>query len=91
MKRICEDVGLECNEDGFFNLLGTVADMSLSLFLEDMKSLGEVSKAKKVSLLSTAEVRKSLEDQGVFMMPSKIIPEMGISEDSHPTFSFDRN
>jgi hypothetical protein len=79
VKRICENVGVECNEDSFLNLLGAMAELTLSTMIEDMKSLSEVSKTKKESVLSTAEVRKALEEQGIYMSPSKIIPEMGIS------------
>ncbi len=46
---------------------------------DDIKSIGEVSKNKKETLLSTSEVRKAIEDQGIYMTPGKIIPEMGIS------------
>lgn len=56
-----------------------MAEMTLSNMIEDMKSISEVSKTKKESVLSTAEVRKALEEQGIYMTPSKIIPEMGIS------------
>jgi len=28
-KRVCESVGLECNDDSFFNLMGTLVEMSL--------------------------------------------------------------
>lgn len=90
-KRVCESIGLECNEESFFNLMGAMAEFTLSSMLEDMKSLGEVSKNKKGSVLSTAEVRKALEDQGIYMTPSKIIPEMGINEDEQANYNFQKN
>jgi len=33
--------------------------------------------------MSSSEVRKALEHQRIFMMPSKIIPEMGITEENN--------
>jgi hypothetical protein len=90
-KRVCESIGLECNEESFFNLMGAMVEMTLNSTLEDLKSLGEVSKNKKGSVLSTAEVRKALEEQGIYMTPSKIIPEMGINEDDHTSYNFQKH
>ena len=53
-KRVCESTGLECNEESFFNLLGAMAEMSLSTILEEIKAVGEASKNKKGAVLSTA-------------------------------------
>ena len=38
--------------------------------------------------MSASEVRKSLEYQGIFMNVSKIIPEMGITEESDLDIDF---
>lgn len=71
--------------------MGAMVEMTLSNTLEDIKSLGEVSKNKKGSTLTTVEVRKALEEQGIYMCPSKIIPEMGISEDDNASYNFQKN
>ena len=60
-KRVCESTGLECNEEGFFNLLGAMAEMSLNSVLQEIKTVGETSKNKKGTMLTTAEVRKAME------------------------------
>jgi hypothetical protein len=67
-----------------------MAELSLSSVLEEIKAVGETSKNKKGAVLSTAEVRKAMEDMGIYMCPSKIIPEMGISEDDHGNYDFQK-
>ena len=54
-------MGLESNDDVFFNLLGTVAGYSLNEAVSDIKNVIKVNKSKKEKVLTTAEVKKTLE------------------------------
>jgi hypothetical protein len=67
-----------------------MAEMSLNSVLEEIKSVGETSKNKKGTMLSTAEVRKAMEEMGIFMCPGKIIPEMGINDDDSGNYNFQK-
>jgi hypothetical protein len=79
-KRICETVGVESNDEVFFNLLGMLAEFSLNSMATEVKNVLKVNKGKKDKVLETSEVRKTLEDKGIYLCASKIIPEMGVSE-----------
>ena len=46
-KRICESVGLESNDETFFNLLGSLAAYSLNSAVTDIKSNLKADKTKK--------------------------------------------
>lgn len=58
-----------------------MAEFALSKMIDEIKSV-QVKESRKGNVMSCSEVRKSLEYQKIFMMPSKMIPEMGISEES---------
>jgi hypothetical protein len=59
-KRICESIGLESNDDIFFNLLGSLAGFTLNGTVEDIKDNLKANKSKKERHLTTAEVKKAL-------------------------------
>lgn len=40
----------------------------------------KANKSKKERVLTTAEVKKTLEEKDVYLCANKVIPEMGISE-----------
>ena len=79
-KRVCESVGLQSNDEIFFNILGTIAGYSLNNAVSEIKSSMKANKSKKERVLTTAEVKKTLEEKDVYLCANKVIPEMGISE-----------
>ena len=59
VKKLCESVGVECNEDSYFNLLGSVADFVLSQTVTEIKQ-ADYGKTKKDKELRTGTVRRLL-------------------------------
>ncbi len=80
VKRHCENVGVETNDEVFYNLMGYVTEFMLDGVVKDIKDQADPAKGKKQSMLNTPDVRKIMEQNGIFMCTSKVIPEMGISE-----------
>jgi hypothetical protein len=87
---VCENVGLECNQDSFYNLLASMAEHSLNELVENIKNVPEV-KNKKDSSLSTVDVRKVLEEQNIFIATPKIIPELGINKGEDIVLNFEQD
>lgn len=75
-RRVCENMGIECNEDTFFNLLGAMAEYSLN---ETIQSIRSVQTTNPTKTLTTKDVKKTLETMGINIGAPRVIPEMGIS------------
>ena len=67
--------------------MGSVADFVLSQVVNDLKQ-ADYGKTKKEKELRTATVRRLLEEQGIYMCPNRVIPELAIPEGVQMDYHF---